>query len=92
MTIGDLEGLLVKDSSIEVSQDKWYKNMLEAKIAILKTTYNLKSTSNKRESVYAIDPFYNVEVFTDTRPYWYNNIQISQQVSPLVLESRIKIS
>ena len=66
--VQDLEALLIKDSSREVLQEKWFKKMFEGSITINDVAYNLKTTSNKRQTIYVND------VFEYTKPYNYNDI------------------
>ena len=70
--IEDLESLLVKDSSREFTQEKWYKKQIEGEITIQDTMYTLKVTSNKRAPLYLYDE--GVEIYSNTRPYNYNEI------------------
>ena len=67
--IQDLENLLVKDSNMEFTQAKWSKKVIEGDISISDVAYNLKITSNKRENIYYDD------IFSDTKPYRYNEIE-----------------
>ena len=67
----DLEQLLIKDSSKEFTQDKWYKKIIEGQITIAEVAYTLKATSNKRNSVY-ID-----NIYSNTKPYKYDEININ---------------
>ena len=60
--------LLIKDSSIQVSQEKWYKNMKEGHISIRKEIYNLMLTENKRQLIYDEN-----NKFIGTKPYIINN-------------------
>jgi hypothetical protein len=66
--INDLEYLLVKDSTREFTQEKWFKKVIEGDITISDVAYTLKVTSNKREVIY-VDG-----IFHDTRPYNYDEI------------------
>jgi hypothetical protein len=62
----DLEDLLLENSSKQVTQEKWYKKVINGEISIQDIVYTLKATSNKRASIY------NNGVFSDTRPYNYD--------------------
>jgi len=42
LTLNDLEQLLVKDSSREFNQEKWYKKVIEGEISIKDVAYTLK--------------------------------------------------
>jgi hypothetical protein len=68
--ITDLEKLLLKDSSVVYTQQKWFKNVFEGQISVSDVAYHLKVTSNKRY------PIYRGGIFTDTAPYNYNEIEI----------------
>jgi len=50
--ITDLEKLLVKDSSLDFTQDKWHKKIFEGDISIHQVCYRLKCTSNKRSLLF----------------------------------------
>jgi small nuclear ribonucleoprotein (snRNP)-like protein len=66
--VNDLEELLIKDSSKELNQEKWYKKVIEGEITVEDVAYSLKATSNKREAIY-IDG-----VYSDTKPYKYDDL------------------
>jgi hypothetical protein len=68
LNINDLEDLLVKDSTREFTQEKWYKKLIEGEITISDIAYTLKVTSNKRSPIY-ID-----NVFSNTKPFNYDEI------------------
>jgi hypothetical protein len=65
--IEDLENLLQKDSTKEFTQDKWFKSLTTGTISVKDVAYNLKATSNKRESIYEND------IFEATMPFNYNH-------------------
>jgi hypothetical protein len=69
LKFNDLEALLIKDSSREFTQEKWFKNVMAGEISISDQIYTLKATSNKREAIYVND------VFDNTKPYNYNEIK-----------------
>ena len=62
MKISDLEPLLLKDSNLKIVQEKWFKNLPEQHIKIIKTAYTLKVTENKRQLVYKDG------ILVDTKP------------------------
>lgn len=64
----DLFGLLYKDSSLEFTQEKWFKKVMEGEITISDMAYKLKATSNKRA------PIFVNEIYTNTRPYNYDEL------------------
>lgn len=72
LEISDLERLLIKDSSREFTQEKWYKKQIEGEISIQDTLYTLKVTSNKRSPLYLYDE--GIEIYSNTRPYNYDEI------------------
>jgi len=72
LKFNDIENLLIKDSSLEFTQDKWFKNVIEGTISPIQLAYTLKATYNKRNAVYTnID---NKKIFTDTNPVNYEDI------------------
>jgi hypothetical protein len=66
----DLEALLIKDSSREFIQEKWFSKLYDGEINVLDIAYTLKATSNKR------NPIYIDNVLENTEPYNYNEIEI----------------
>jgi hypothetical protein len=64
----DLALLLQQDSTRELTQQKWFKKVLEGSITVSDVAYTLKATSNKRQ------PIYVDGIFTDTAPYLYDEI------------------
>jgi hypothetical protein len=63
--ISNLEQLLIKDSTKEFTQEKWFKKVIEGEITVADMVYTLKVTSNKREAIYVDGIFHN------TVPYNY---------------------
>jgi len=63
ISFSTLNQLLVKDSTKEFTQEKWYKKVIEGEILVADTIYTLKITSNKRQ------PIYINNKFDSTRPY-----------------------
>lgn len=53
ITHEDFKNLLIKDSTLEIKHNLWFKNVEQSKISILEQVYNLKVTDNKRKLVYA---------------------------------------
>jgi len=72
LSFNELELLLVKDSTREFTQEKWFKKMIEGEISIKDTIYTLKVTSNKRQPIYINQE--EVEIFNSTKPYNYDEI------------------
>jgi len=52
INFNDLSKLLIKDSSKEFTQEKWYKKVIEGEISVTDIVYTLKTTSNKRAPIY----------------------------------------
>jgi hypothetical protein len=71
ITVDNLEELLVKDNSLEVNQDKWYRNIAEGNISVKEQIYTLKVTGNKRKLIYdkTLQGDNLVDIFVDTEPY-----------------------
>ena len=68
ISVQDLENLLIKDSSREFTQEKWFKKVLLGEISVTDVAYTLKVTSNKR------NPIYTDNVFNDTKPFNYDDL------------------
>ena len=51
----DLKSLLVKDNTLELNQEKWFKNLEDSSITIKQQIYTLAVTDNKRELIYEND-------------------------------------
>lgn len=69
----DLANLLVEDSTMIFSQEKWFKKVLSGDITTGQVAYHLKATSNKRKNL-----FINVDdksMFYSTRPYNYVELE-----------------
>lgn len=58
-----LEKLLIKDSKIELSQEKWYRNFSKGEITIKDELYTIMVTENKRTALYKNNIFYDTEPF-----------------------------
>jgi hypothetical protein len=71
LTIYDLEALLIKDSTREFNQEKMFKSIINGEISTKDIIYTLKVTSNKRKHIY-ID-----QVFSNTQPYFYDEISVN---------------
>ena len=64
------KSLLYRDSGIQLKQQKWYKNIIDANITIKDQIYSLKVTENKRELVFD----YN-NMLVSTKPFLYSSIE-----------------
>jgi hypothetical protein len=73
LTLNSLEELLIKDSSKEFNQEKWFKKVREGEITLADVAYTLKVTSNKRSPIY-IKNEAGKEIFYSTKPYNYDEI------------------
>jgi hypothetical protein len=51
LNFSDLEALLIKDSTREFTQEKWFKSVINGEITTSDVIYTLKNTSNKREQI-----------------------------------------
>jgi hypothetical protein len=69
LSFSEIEALLIKDSTRELNQEKWFKSIINGEITTSDMIYTLKSTSNKRLHIY------NEGVFTNTKPFNYNEIE-----------------
>jgi len=72
VNINDIEELLVKDSTKEFNQTKWFKKVIVGDITIKEVAYTLKATSNKILPIYIKQEEF--EVFNSTEPYNYDEI------------------
>jgi len=66
MSLDDFNSLLVKDTLLKTIQTKWFKNLSEGHIALLKQLYTLKVTDNKRKLIYKDN------ILINTKPYIIN--------------------
>lgn len=64
VTIKLLEELLIKDSKLEIPQNKWYKSIIDSNITIKEQLYTLKVTDNKRELIYVNNKLVNTKPLT----------------------------
>jgi hypothetical protein len=67
ISFDELKPILLKNKSIQLSQEKWYKNISEGHIQIKNELYTLMTTSYKRNLIYKNDEF------VDTTPIYLNN-------------------
>jgi len=67
MSLDDFNSLLVKDTLLKKSQTKWFKNLSEGHITLLKQLYTLKVTDNKRKLIYKHN------ILINTKPYIIND-------------------
>jgi hypothetical protein len=65
----DLEALLIKDSTRQFNQEKWFNNIMNGTIKTSDIIYTLKNTANKRQHIYVNG------IFTNTKPYNYDEIK-----------------
>lgn len=76
----DYYNLLVKNSSIDLNQEKFRTQILTGHISIEEVSYNLCVTNNKRKLNYIIDPDTGLEVFSSTSPLNYEDIVINDNI------------
>lgn len=72
LKVSELEQLLIKDSSREFNQEKWFKKIIEGEISVSDVAYTLKVTSNKRAPIYINED--GIDIYNSTRPYNYDEI------------------
>lgn len=65
ITYNDLSTLLLKNQTLEIPQEKWYRSISNSRITIINELYTLMKTETKRKIVYSSDgiakstePFY----------------------------------
>jgi DNA polymerase type B, organellar and viral len=59
----ELKSLLIKDTSLELKQDKWFSSIKEGTITIIEQLYKLVPTDNKRQLIYLHNKFVNTKPF-----------------------------
>jgi hypothetical protein len=70
LSLRTLAELLVRDTSIVISQEKWFKQVFKGRITVADVGYQLMMTSTKRKPVYnAYGAYY------DTTPYFYKELE-----------------
>jgi len=69
----DLKTLLLKDSKLEIKQEKWYKDISNGQFHIKDEIYTLIVTDNKRKLIYNSD-----NLFYDTAPLKLDNRNITE--------------
>jgi len=72
LSFDKLEQLLIKDSSLELTQEKWFKKVIEGEIKVDQVAYTLKNTSVKRAHIHSLVE--GKEIFINTRAYDYDEI------------------
>jgi hypothetical protein len=60
----DLKALLIKDSSLDLDQELWFRSIEEGTITIKNQLYKLVPTENKRQLIYSNNKFINTKPFT----------------------------
>ena len=71
ISFDQLKQLLKKDSSLELNQEKWYKNLEKGSIKIKQEIYTLAVTENKRKLIYDDNG-----ILIDTMPFTLNDNMI----------------
>lgn len=65
ITFNDLKSLLIKNSKLELKQEKWYSSLEKGNIEIKNQIYTVQVTSNKRNLMYNKDNLlYNTYPFS----------------------------
>jgi hypothetical protein len=64
LNLNELESLLLKDSSKEITQEKWFRSIEESNITIKDQIYTLKVTGNKRLLIYKDNLLIGTEPYT----------------------------
>jgi len=70
----EMKSLLVKDSSLKLKHNKWFRDLAEGNILIKEQVYELSRTENKREFIYKNN------VAVDTRAFALNYSRIIKTV------------
>ncbi len=63
VTYNNLKSLLLKDSKLELNQEKWFKSISEGNISVRNQIYSLMVTDNKRQLIY------DKHMLVGTKPY-----------------------
>ena len=69
----DLKSLLIKDKSLSLNQEKWFKDFENSNITIKDQLYTLVPTNNKRQLIY------NNNNLIDTKPFIIENSKIIKE-------------
>ena len=75
LTFENFSNLLVKDEIINLNQEKWYRDYVNAGIEISKQAHQVKQTDNKRSLVYEDD------ICIDTKPIVFDLDDFKEQSS-----------
>ena len=63
ISFAQLKSLLKKDQILNITQEKWYRNISEGNIRIMNEIYTLIATENKRKLIYDGDILIGTEPF-----------------------------
>jgi hypothetical protein len=63
ITYANLKSLLLKDSKLELNQEKWFKSISDGNISVKNQVYKLMATENKRQLIY------DKHILIGTKPY-----------------------
>jgi len=61
VSFNDLKQLLLKDKTLTLNHDKWFRSFAEGTIQIKETLYNLVISKNKRQIIYKNNKFVNTK-------------------------------
>ena len=64
ITYKELKSLLVKEKTLTIQQEKWYKNINLGYISIKEELYTIIATENKRKLIYDKN-----NILVDTKPF-----------------------
>jgi hypothetical protein len=71
VSFNQLKPLLIKDTNLEINQEKWYRNVSDGNIRIIPEIYTLMINNQKRTLIYD-----NSNKFVDTKPIILNDGKI----------------
>jgi hypothetical protein len=63
ISFNSLKSLLIKDSKLDLNQEKWFKSISEGNISVRNQIYSLMVTDNKRQLIY------DKHILIGTKPY-----------------------
>lgn len=78
ISFNNLEKLLNKNISVEISQEKWYKNIKKGNITIKDQIFTLSATENKRQLIYDEN-----RILIATKPFILNEDEEEAKESPI---------
>jgi hypothetical protein len=67
ISFNSLKSLLLKDSKLDLNQEKWFKSISDGSISVKNQIYSLMATDNKRQLIY------DKHMLLGTKPYTIDN-------------------